>query len=47
MNIFHKELGGEKVRLRNGYDMAELGALMRKIGSMRDFIKGRSANDLI
>ncbi len=47
MNIFHKELGEKKVRLRNGYDMAELVALMRKIGSKRDFIEGGSANDPI
>ncbi len=47
MNIFHKELGGKKVRSRNGYDMAELNALVRKIGSVRDFIKGGSANDPI
>jgi hypothetical protein len=47
LNIFHKELGGKKVRSRNGYNMAELDALMRKIGSVRDFIKGGSANDPI
>jgi hypothetical protein len=47
LNIFHKELGGKKVRSRNGYNMAELDALMRKIRSMRDFIEGGSANDLI
>ncbi len=47
MNIFHKELGGKKLRSRNGYDMAELDASMRKIGSMKDFIKGGSANDPI
>ncbi len=47
MNIFHKELGEKKVRSRNGYNMAELDTLMRKTRSMRDFIKGGSANDPI
>ncbi len=47
LNIFHKELGGKKVRSRNVYDMAELDALMRKIGSVRDFIEGGSANNPI
>ncbi len=47
MNIFHKERGGKKVRSRNGYNMAELDALMRKIGSVRDFIEGKRTNDLI
>ncbi len=46
MNIFHKEFG-KKVRSRNGYDMSELDASMRKIGSVRDFIEGGSANDPI
>jgi hypothetical protein len=47
LNIFHKELGGKKVRSRNGYNMAELDASMSKIRSVRDFIKGGSANDPI
>ncbi len=47
MNIFHKELGEKKVKSRNGYNMAELDALMRKIGSVRDFIKGGSSNNPI
>ncbi len=47
MNIFHKELGGKKVRLRSGYNMVELDALMRKIRSMRDFTKGGSTNNPI
>ncbi len=47
MNIFHKELKGKKVRSRNGFNMAELDASMRKIGSVRDFIEGGSANDPI
>ncbi len=47
MNIFHKELGGKKVRSRNGYNMAELDTSMRKIGSVGDFIEGGSANNLI
>jgi hypothetical protein len=47
LNIFHKELGGKKVRSRNGYNMAELDTSMRKIGSVGDFIEGGSANNLI
>ena len=47
LNIFHKELGGKKVRSRNVYDMAELDTLMRKIGSVRNFIKTGSANNPI
>ncbi len=39
--------GGKKVRSRNGYNIAELDASMRKIGSVRDFIEGGSANDPI
>jgi hypothetical protein len=45
--IFHKGLGGKKVSSRNGYNMAELDALMREIGSVSDFIEGGSANNPI
>ncbi len=45
MNIFHKEFR-KKVRSRNGYD-SELDASTRKIGSVRDYIEGGSANDPI
>ncbi len=45
MNIFYKELGGKKVRSRNGSDMAELDGSMRKIRSVRDFIKSGSRWD--
>ncbi len=47
MNIFHKELRGKMARTRDGYDMAELDTLMRKIGSVRNFIKTGSANNPI
>ncbi|KAL3800050.1 hypothetical protein ACHAW5_003698 [Stephanodiscus triporus] len=46
VNIFHKEFG-KRVRSRNGYDMSELDASMRKIGCARDFLEGGSANDPI
>ena len=46
MNIFHKEFG-KKVRNREGYDTSSLDASMRKIGCVRDFIEGGSANDPI
>mmetsp|Transcript_65605 Transcript_65605/g.97143 ORF Transcript_65605/g.97143 Transcript_65605/m.97143 type:complete len:1026 (+) Transcript_65605:290-3367(+) len=42
MNIFHKKWG-EKRRSRQGYDMTQLDASMRNIGSICDFMEG-SAN---
>ncbi|KAL3770529.1 hypothetical protein ACHAWO_002246 [Cyclotella atomus] len=46
MNIFHKEFG-KKVRSRNGYDMSNLDASMRNIGSVANFLEGGSTNDPI
>jgi AdoMet-dependent rRNA methyltransferase SPB1 len=46
MNIFHKEFG-KKVRSRNGYDMSNLDASMRNIGSVANFLEGGSSNDPI
>eukprot|EP00956_Cyclotella_meneghiniana_P009856 scaffold13638_cov81-Cyclotella_meneghiniana.AAC.5 len=46
MNIFHKEFG-KKVRSRNGYDMSNLDASMRNIGSVANFLEGGSNNDPI
>ncbi len=41
MNIFHKELGGKKVRTRNGYNMAKLDATMREDQEREGFCQGR------
>lgn len=46
MNIFHKEYG-KKVRSRNGYDLSQLDASMRNIGSVANFLEGGSSNDPI
>ena len=46
MNIFHKDFG-KKVRSRNGYDLTNLDASMRRIGSVADFLEGGSTNDPI
>mmetsp|Transcript_32221 Transcript_32221/g.63821 ORF Transcript_32221/g.63821 Transcript_32221/m.63821 type:complete len:1052 (+) Transcript_32221:117-3272(+) len=46
INIFHKEFG-KKVRSRNGYDLTNLDASMRNIGSVADFLEGGSTNDPI
>ena len=44
MNIFHKKYG-EKTRSRQGYDMTLMDATMRTIGSIADFVEGKSGDD--
>eukprot|EP00985_Skeletonema_marinoi_P026164 scaffold20061_cov129-Skeletonema_marinoi.AAC.1 len=46
VNIFHKDFG-KKVRARNGYDLTNLDASMRRIGSVAGFLEGGSTNDPI
>lgn len=46
VNIFHKDFG-KKVRSRNGYDLTNLDASMRRIGSVAGFLEGGSTNDPI
>lgn len=43
MNIFHKKYG-EKTRSRQGYDMSLMDATMRTVGSITDFIEGKSGD---
>ena len=46
VNIFHKDFG-RKMRSRNGYDLTNLDASMRRIGTVAGFLEGGSTNDPI